>query len=64
MSGSLGEHVGYWVSYGLKQGHTLQFFLNHPQLPNIIILLSFFVHFIIISSSTELIFDYIEVFLD
>ena len=36
------KNVGHWGSYGLKQGNPLQFFKNHSQLPNIIILWSVF----------------------
>ena len=60
--GSLWKSVGHWGRYGLKKFNPQKCFKNYSQLPNDNILLSFLIHFIIISRYTELIFDYIEVF--
>ena len=58
----MGESVGYWGSYSLEQGNLLQ---NHKIIHNHLIFLfryHFLVHFLIISRSTYLIYDYIESF--
>ena len=45
-----------------ETGESFAICFKHSQLPNIIILLYFLVHFLIILKSIELIFDYIEDF--
>ena len=52
----LGKIIVHWYIYGLKQGNPLQN-KKRSQLPNIFILSSFLIEFLIISRSTELIFD-------
>ena len=62
--GSLGKSVGPWDSFGLKQGNHLQTF---KIIHNYLILLfyhHFLVHFLIIYSSTELVFDSSKVFME
>ena len=57
--GSFGISVGHWDSYGLKQRNPWKKSkITYSYL--IFLFITFFVHFIIISRSKELIFDYIE----
>ena len=57
-----GESVSHWGSYGSKQGNPLKSFKNHSQLPNIYFCHHFLLRFLIVSRSTELRFDYIDIF--
>ena len=61
--GSLGWNNGHWYSYGIKHGNSLQSIPTYWQQPTILIWTYSFLHLLIISNSTDFIFDSFQFFL-